>query len=130
MIKKLDCILLIDDNDADNEFHQIIINRMGITDNIQVAEDGVEAITYLTSENNVMPELIFLDINMPRMNGWEFLEEYKKLGLKKKQIIILMLTTSVNPEDRERAQRIEEVTGFRVKPLTQAMFKEILESYF
>ena len=130
MKKKLNCILLVDDNDADNEFHSIIIQKVGITDNIQIAEDGEEALEFLKKENQVMPELIFLDINMPRMNGWEFLEEYKQLNIKEKQIIIVMLTTSVNPADMERANKIAEVTGFKVKPLNAAMLTEILELYF
>jgi len=130
MTKKLNCILLVDDNDADNEYHQIVINRMGITDNICLAENGEEALAFLKKENQLLPELIFLDINMPRMNGWEFLEEYKKLDIDKKRVIILMLTTSANPADLERAKKIEEVTGFQVKPLTAAMLTEIIESYF
>jgi CheY-like chemotaxis protein len=130
MTKKLSCVLLIDDNDADNEYHQIVIERAGIADNIRIAENGFEALAYLKSEDQVAPELIFLDINMPKMNGWEFLEEYKRLGISKKQIIILMLTTSANPADLERAKKIEEVTGFKVKPLTKEMLAEIMKDYF
>ena len=129
MATKLNCVLLIDDNEDDNEFHQIVINRMGITDNIQVAENGIEALKFLQT-NEILPELIFLDINMPKMNGWEFLEEYKKLNLNKKQVIILMLTTSVNPADMEKAKKIEEISGFKVKPLTTAMLTEIIEEHF
>src|ERR1700761_5241318 len=125
-MKKLNSILLVDDDDEDNEYHQIIINRMKAADKIYVAENGEEAIAFLKKENQELPELIFLDINMPRMNGWEFLAEYKKLSLSKKQIIILMLTTSVNPADMEKAKKIEEISGFRVKPLTASMMKEIL----
>ena len=129
-MKKLNCILLIDDDEEDNEYHQIVINRAGVTDTIKVAENGEEALRLLKEAGEALPELIFLDINMPRMNGWEFLAEYKKLGLKKKQIIILMLTTSINPADIERAKKIEEVTGYQVKPLTTDMLGEIIESYF
>ena len=125
-MKQLNCILLIDDDDEDNEYHQIVINRMGAAKTIKVAENGEEAITLLKDKEEPIPELIFLDINMPRMNGWEFLEEYKKLNFEKKQIIILMLTTSVNPADVERAKHIEEVTGYKVKPLTTEMLEEIL----
>ena len=130
MIKKLNCILLVDDNDADNEYHQIVIERMSITESIRVVENGEEALAFLTKESEPVPELIFLDINMPRMNGWEFLEEYKKLGLGKQQIIILMLTTSANPADVARARMIEEVTGFETKPLTPTMLTKILKDYF
>ncbi len=121
---------MIDDDDEDNEYHQIVINRMGAAKTIKVAENGEEAIALLKDEQEPIPELIFLDINMPRMNGWEFLAEYRKLNFEKKQIIILMLTTSVNPADVERAKHIEEVTGYKVKPLTTEMLEEIIESYF
>ncbi len=130
MKKKLNCVLLVDDSDADNEFHQIIIERQGITENIRIAENGLKALEYLKDEAQLKPDLIFLDINMPRMNGWEFLENYKHLNVTHKQIIIVMLTTSANPADIERAQKIAEVNGFKVKPLTAEMLDEIMETYF
>jgi len=131
MRKKLNCILLIDDNDADNHYHQIIIEQMNITESIQIAENGLEALAFLKKENQVAPELIFLDINMPKMNGWEFLEEYKNLDAKQKaEIVIVMLTTSANPDDIKRAETIAEVNGFKVKPLTEEMLNEILDKHF
>lgn len=129
--KKLNCILLIDDNKADNNYHQIIIKGMNIADNIQIAKDGLEALEYLKTENQIPPDLIFLDINMPKMDGWEFLDAYKNLDPKQKaQIIIVILTTSGNPDDKKRAESISEVAGFTVKPLTEEMLTEILEQHF
>ena len=131
MRKKLNCIMLVDDDQLDNRFHQIIIEGMDITDKIHTAENGLQAIKYLKQEDSVLPELIFLDINMPKMNGWEFLEAYKDLEEhQKSQIIIMMLTTSLNPSDKAKAQRISEITGFNVKPLSEEMLMEILEKYF
>lgn len=131
MKKKLNCILLIDDNNADNYFHQIVLKQMNIAEHIAVATDGVEALDYLTKEDQIIPELIFLDINMPRMNGWEFLEKYKHLDPKQKaKTIIVMLTTSAHPSDVEKAKRTAEVNGYQVKPLTKEMLNEILEKHF
>src|SRR4051812_35217001 len=114
MKKKLNCILLVDDDDEDNFFHKIVIERMDVTDCIEVAENGIEALKFLKKENQAIPELIFLDINMPKMNGWEFLEEYKKLSPDQKaRITIMMLTTSANPDDIKRAESIEEVDGYK-----------------
>jgi len=128
--KKLNCILLIDDNQADNRYHQIVIKGMNITERIEVALDGVEALNFLNQENS-SPDLIFLDINMPKINGWEFLKEYQKLSAKQKaKIIIVMLTTSDNPKDLERAKQIKEVAGYKVKPLTEELLTEILEQHF
>lgn len=129
--KKLNCILLIDDDPDDNFFHQIVIKQMDIVNRINIASDGLEALTYLKGENSTPPELIFLDINMPRMNGWEFLAEYKHLHTEQKaKAVIIFLTTSANPEDIKRAKKIEEVSGFETKPLSRESLTEILQEHF
>ena len=131
MKRKLNCILLIDDDPDDNEFHQIIIKEMDIVNCIDIVVNGVEALAYLKKENSVPPELIFLDINMPKMNGWEFLEQYKYLDAKQKaRVLIVILTTSANPDDMKRAKEIEEVTGFETKPLSKEILTEILQQHF
>ncbi len=131
MKKKLNCILLVDDDPDDNFFHQRIIKKMDITEAIEVARNGIEAIEYLSKERQVIPELIFLDINMPKMNGWEFLEEYKKLDPKcKARITIVMLTTSANPDDIKRTNEMGDVTGIKTKPLSVDMLNEILSMHF
>jgi CheY-like chemotaxis protein len=128
--KKLNCILLVDDNYADNFFHQLIIKKMDIAKDTPIVNDGVEALEFLNKKNQV-PDLIFLDINMPRMNGWEFLEAYKSLDTEQKtKTVIIMLTTSENPSDKEKANKIDEVTEFKVKPLTEEMVNEIVEKHF
>lgn len=130
MKTKLNCILLIDDNHADNCYHRIIINEMNIAQRVEVALDGSEALSFLKLESAAPPELIFLDINMPKVNGWEFLKAYRELPAKQKAGIIIMLSTSDNPKDIEKAMQTEEVSGFNVKPLTGEMLTEILEKYF
>ena len=131
MNTKLRCIMLVDDNAADNQFHEIIIREMDAAERVVVSLNGEEALTYLKQDGQIPPELIFLDINMPRMNGWEFLEAYKDLTpAQKARVVIVMLTTSGNPEDRERAAHFSEVTGFETKPLTEEMLAEILREHF
>ena len=128
--KKLSCILLIDDDFGDNVFNKIIIRKMDITETVDEASDGVEALEHLKARSTP-PELIFLDINMPRMNGWEFLEQYKDLDPKQKaKTIIVMLTTSANPDEIKKAQEIEEVSGFKTKPLSKEMLTGILQQFF
>src|SRR5690606_32947414 len=105
MRKKLNCILLVDDDPDDNFYHQIIINEMNIVNNIDIARNGIEALEYLKTEDQLPPDLIFLDLNMPKMNGWEFLEQYKHLGIgQKARVLIVILTTSANPEHIIMAQ--------------------------
>ncbi|MES2763491.1 MAG: response regulator [Bacteroidota bacterium] len=131
MRKKLNCILLVDDDHEDNFYHEIIIKKMDITHSIQVARNGIEALDFLKKENQIIPELIFLDVNMPKMNGWEFLDEYKHLSPHQKaKITIVMLTTSANPDDIKKAEEIADVNGYRSKPLSVEMLTEILNTHF
>jgi CheY-like chemotaxis protein len=131
MKKKLNCILLVDDNPADNFIHSRVIKNAEITENIAVVENGQQALDYLLNSENIQPDLIFLDINMPIMDGWEFIDEYLKLGLsKEKQIIIAMLTTSFNPSDKERADKRPEILYFASKPLKTEILLEVARKNF
>lgn len=137
-MKKINCILLVDDNPGDNYFNEYIIKETRVYNHIRVVINGLEALAYLRksgdqshAESFPKPDLIFLDINMPRMNGFEFLEEYKKLDESlKSKVLIVMLTTSLNPEDRKRAMNTNEVSEFQTKPLSIEVLHEIIERHF
>lgn len=128
----LNKILLIDDNEADNYLHRMIISEADVTESIVDRRDGVSALEYLkTMEESELPELIFLDINMPRMNGWEFLEAYNELPFAKKQsVLVIMLTTSIFPKDRQRAEHLPNFSGFLNKPLTEEDLLQLLHKHF
>ena len=132
MKKKLNCVLLVDDNEADNYLHTLVLKESSITDNIEIAMDGEEALDFLTSRGkDLPPDLIFLDINMPVMDGWTFLEEYEKLDeILKSKVVIVMLTTSVNPSDKNRMEQWNGSVDFLNKPLTLEMIDEIMQKYF
>ena len=135
---RLTCILLIDDNPADNIFHKIRIKEANVCDTIQIATNGPMALAYLAKAGETdnpdappRPDLIFLDINLPGMDGFDFLDEYHQLAENlKSTAIIVMLTTSLNPDDRQRALRYSEVSDFENKPLTVAKIKTIIATYF
>ncbi|MEK7254129.1 MAG: response regulator [Bacteroidota bacterium] len=136
-MKQLNCILLVEDNYATNILHKRILENLDATRHIQIAENGEEAIEYLENavhangEKCPNPELIFLDINMPRMNGWEFLEEYRKRQLSNQQrVIIIMLTTSPNPDDEAKASTNPDIAGYVRKPLLPRAVKELMNKYF
>jgi len=130
MKKRLKCIMLIDDDEDDNYFHEIVLKKMNIVDQIEIAETGLEALDHLKTETFV-PDIIFLDINMPGMNGWEFLLEYRKLNVKKlKPIKLVMLTTSPNPDDEQKAKSFPEIIAFKRKPLTKDLILEIIAEHF
>ncbi|GAA4403754.1 response regulator [Nibrella viscosa] len=134
MPKPIRCILLIDDDPDDNFLHRMVIEESGLCEEVRVAENGPEAIAYLThveSPYYLRPDLIFLDINMPGMNGFEFLEEYETLPPEQKNgRVLLMLTTSLNPADKNKASQFSTVGGYHAKPLTQAMLTQIIHQYF
>ena len=130
-MKKVNCILLIDDNEADNLFHSRTIRKADACNHLQVVTSGEEALDYLAksgTEQFPRPDLIFLDINMPGMNGFEFLEEYAKLDPKvKSKMVVFMLTSSLMPEDSEKAMKTGEVSEFLNKPLTVQMVHNIVD---
>jgi CheY-like chemotaxis protein len=131
MINKLSCILLVDDDEADNYIHQMIIESMDITERIVVSENGKEALEFLQNVDENLPELILLDINMPAINGWEFLKKYNDLKINQKESpVIFMLTTSENTKDKDIAIEIPNVKGFKNKPLTRDALNDIMKNYF
>ena len=134
LMKKVNCILLIDDDENDNFFHKIIINETGLCNQVKIAIDAESALDYLIksgdpkpSEFFPIPDIIYLDINMPRMNGFDFLDEYEKLDEKiKSKIVIVMLTTSINPNDKIKAESYPVIKEFQNKPLTEEMLQETI----
>jgi CheY-like chemotaxis protein len=131
MKEKLNCLMLIDDNPDDNFFHEREIKKTNQLRNVIVKTSGLSALEYLKLKREPHADLIFLDINMPRMNGWEFLEEYNLLSKESQSLaIIIMLTTSGNPEDIERAKKWSFVSDFKTKPLTREVMDEIIAKYF
>ncbi|MBD8488859.1 response regulator [Echinicola sp. CAU 1574] len=133
MKNKLKCILLVDDDEPTNFINEIIIKRTECTENVVAVQSGFAAIDYLIGVEegkNLQPDLIFLDINMPAMNGWEFLEEYRKLPEHQKvKNIIIMLTTSLNPDDDAKARTFEEICRYESKPLTADKIQNIINLY-
>jgi CheY-like chemotaxis protein len=130
MRKKLNCVLLIDDSRPGNRYHEIILNELNVTENVHVAENGLQALEYFKNDTQNPPELVFLDINMPLMDGWQFLEAYKKIDDTRKAKTIVMLSTSEHPKDMERAKQIPFLADYKVKSLTEEMVYEILDTHF
>lgn len=125
-------ICLIDDDDIFHFITQKVIERTGIVKNIRVFYNGLEAIQFIESAltfKEELPDVILLDLSMPIMDGWEFLEEFiylkPKLG---KKIIIYIVTSSNDPADILKAKSISEVTDFIIKPVTESKFVEMIES--
>jgi CheY-like chemotaxis protein len=134
MKKKLKCILLVDDDNDCNYFHNLLLTDLQCAEKVHVVQDGQEALNFITTRIEgkfPCPEIIFLDINMPRMDGWEFLDKYALLDSEiKAKIILIMLTTSLNPDDKARADLNKEISGFNNKYLTAESLSEIFSKHF
>lgn len=130
-MKQLDTILLIDDDPAINFLHKHVIKKEGVAKEIIAHQSAEEALEYLkeNAKNGYhYPELIFLDINMPGMDGWEFIEEYEKLDNTLEQSkIVVMLSTSTDPKDQKKAEFKQVINQFLNKPLKAADIQYILE---
>jgi len=126
--------MLVDDNPDDNFYHERVIKKSGAADIVITKETGMEALEYLKSKKEIIelrPDLIFLDINMPGMNGWEFLAEYNKMDKQfQSKAIVVMLTTSDNRNDMMKAMASANISEFKTKPLTKEMLEEVIDKYF
>lgn len=128
---KIKSVYLIDDDPIVNIVSKKTIEKNRFAEKIFVHQNASNCLNELKaiyeSDLNSFPEIIFLDINMPGMNGWEFLDEYKSFdGKVKDRCKIYMLTSSIDPSDIKKSQSYSSVKDFITKPLT----KEKLEKLF
>jgi CheY-like chemotaxis protein len=110
-------VLLVDDDYVNNFVTERLLKRANFAHHIKSVRNGEEALTFLSEEKNECPELIFLDLNMPEMDGINFLKYFKKMVLEKK-IKVVMLTGHVGPKQK----KLLEELGFPnviEKPLTE-----------
>jgi CheY-like chemotaxis protein len=125
MSKTYKTCLLIDDNYIDNFVTLKILENSKFAEKIVVRSSAQEAIVALQSEE-VKPDIIFLDIRMPLMNGFEFLDEYDRVEIKdKEKIKIFMLTSSLDPTDLKMSEKNKYITQLLYKPLTLKTLEEI-----
>lgn len=138
-MNKINCILLIDDDETINFLHNDIIEEMEMADHVYTALNGQEGLDFLMNKGKFTPvngqkfprpNIIFLDINMPLVNGYEFLEKYKLLPKElTADIVVMFVTTSNNQSDKEIVSREEVVQQFISKPLSIDILKNIQTEY-
>ncbi|WP_108803862.1 response regulator [Aquimarina sp. Aq107] len=126
---KLKKILLVDDSKATNFFNKTIILKTNCVEEVVLATNGENALQSI--QTVAIPEIIFLDLNMPIMNGWEFLEQYDKLSDScKNTIIVVLLGAKLNEEQERKLKSFPQVMEFRDKMLTKEIVLEIVSKYF
>lgn len=120
--------VLIDDNEADNVFHEIMIRRAGFTGEVLVFENGFDALQWFERGLSSVPTCVFLDINMPLMDGFEVAERATLLIEGKATVMLIMLTSSASPADKERAMSMPIIRDYVTKPLSTDLVKQLMSS--
>lgn len=122
---KYPTVMLIDDNEIDNLINHKMIEAAAICERLYTytsAKSGLEFLKNmekLDMAEKILPDLIFLDIDMPLMDGFQFLDEFEKFSpALKKKCKIIMLTSSINPQDYNLAKKYTSVKQFLNKPLS------------
>lgn len=127
----LTSVLLIDDDSTANFLNQLLLKTtLRVAEHVLVAENGQQALIHLAPGTaSPSPQLIFLDLNMPVMNGWEFLAAYQQLALPTPRPVVVLLSSSDHDLAQARAQRLP-VDAFLSKPLSRAKVQTLLEQHF
>lgn len=114
----LNRVMIIDDDTFDLKMYRRIIDRSGLVGELLTFTSAEDALAHIADPARPMPDLVFLDINMPRMTGFEFMDEAcRLLGDDFSIPIIMMLTTSISPDDKERAASFAPIRGYFNKPI-------------
>jgi CheY-like chemotaxis protein len=129
--KHFKSVLIIDDDDINNHISERLLNKLNVADKISIARNGEEGIKCLQeycTKTSICPDLILLDINMPVMDGFEFLKKFQLINFENKhKVIVAVLTTSSDPRDKIKMEAYG-VEHYLNKPLTERAILKFIES--
>ena len=129
-MSKLKNVLLVDDDETNNFLVKHMLSKIDSCDKIFTALNGEDALQQIVQyhKENIQIDLIFLDINMPVMDGFEFLDEYQKLPSElHSKTTIMMISSSVHPDDLNKVKTYECVDEFIEKPLSVQIIKDVIK---
>ncbi|MBU2948530.1 response regulator [Zobellia uliginosa] len=132
IVTKIKSVCIIDDDPIFIYGTKRIMNEVDFTEEIVVYNDGqqaIEGLKAMTAKGEELPSMIFLDINMPIMNGWEFLDEFVQMpNNNSEEIIIYIISSSVDPRDIAKIQEYEIVNNYILKPISINDLHNILQN--
>ncbi|MDW3211770.1 MAG: response regulator [Reichenbachiella sp.] len=124
-MKNIELVLVVEDDPISSYVINLALRQHEAFLECLELSNGQVAIDHLVGNGQRLPDLILLDINMPVMDGWEFLEKFSEMSVSQ-DIPVVMLTSSINPDDIEKARAHQLVKGFLSKPLNKAKLDEVL----
>ncbi len=115
-------VMLVDDDPMSNTYSTLVVKKQNPNTEVITFNSGMAALNYLKDFSKPKPAIILLDLNMPVMNGWDFMEEYEKLNL---SIEVVVVTSSNESEDRNRSKSFQGIIDYFVKPITVDNIKRL-----
>jgi CheY-like chemotaxis protein len=130
-MRKINNAWIIDDDKILTYVLQRIMGSVDSIENIEIFQNGKEAINQLSiikKNPESLPDIILLDLNMPIMDGWQFLDEFEKINIDKK-ITLYIVSSSIDVQDHNKAKSYKAVADFLIKPIGKKQIEQMVESY-
>ncbi|WP_317168305.1 response regulator [Pelagihabitans pacificus] len=132
-MKKIESACIIDDDPIFIYGTKRMMNEVNFCNQILVfnnGQDAIDGLNEITTRGEDLPEVIFLDLNMPIMNGWEFLEDFVKIpNHNREKVVIYIISSSIDPRDLERIKDYEVVNNYILKPVSPEDLEKVLQNF-